>query len=384
MGASSRSSNRAELTRASSSESVASILTVGNASNAQSSSSTPPTSVGDSISVSSASLKLDDPQSAAEAAAGRSRRARTSVGTYNVKVLSGTAIHAPKKFLKNNEETGNELRRRTISGDTLVDKLASNNTSSETVEKDANRLVRDGINALNLEWSVDEVPKSRSQIGLTDSPKKNAKPLDVSRRRSTRSAGENLESLTRKLSTLGKRGRNKFEGGLAKAKRELRNLADTPEYAHIDTKPVVHEVWSNGKLVKEEPPKKKKKIEEASPAKPKPEEPKLVEAKKPVGKREKVWLSKGLYAGQEPSDKDWFSNYTAKEKETMTLPTFKPNGVLPMPMWHGQRLLHVGRDFKLPFDICSPLPPGQPKPDEWRKTSSSKCSLYKCVCDRKR
>jgi histone-lysine N-methyltransferase ASH1L len=51
---------------------------------------------------------------------------------------------------------------------------------------------------------------------------------------------------------------------------------------------------------------------------------------------------------------------------------YKPNSFMPLPMWHGQRLLHVGRHFKLPFDVCSPLPPGQPKPDEWRKTSSSK------------
>lgn len=31
-----------------------------------------------------------------------------------------------------------------------------------------------------------------------------------------------------------------------------------------------------------------------------------------------------------------------------------------------------GRNYKMPFKIFSPLPPGQPKPDEWRKTNKSK------------
>jgi histone-lysine N-methyltransferase ASH1L len=40
-------------------------------------------------------------------------------------------------------------------------------------------------------------------------------------------------------------------------------------------------------------------------------------------------------------------------------------------MFAGERLLKMGRDFELPFDIYSPLPPGQPKPNEWRKTNKS-------------
>ena len=370
MGPSSRPSARAEVTRASSSESINSAIDVDTSSNAQSSSSTPPTSIGDSLSVSSASLKLENSDSTpVNESPKRSQRRRTGVDSYNVKVLAGTAIHAPKKYCKNNGDSDIEKRRRTISGDTLVGALASANSSTATIEKDTNRLVRDGIDALDLQWSVKKLPKSSSQIGLGDSPKKSAKQLDLSRRRSTRSTGEKVESLTRKLTVLGKRGRKTFESGITKAKRELRNLADTLEYAHIDTKPVLHEVWSNGKLVTEEPPKKKKKVEEAVTAKPKQEEEKPAEKKKAGGKREKVWLNKGLYAGQETRNLDWFSDYSQKERET--LPSYKPNSFMPLPMWHGQRLLHIGRNFKLPFDVCSPLPPGQPKPDEWRKTSSS-------------
>ena len=34
-------------------------------------------------------------------------------------------------------------------------------------------------------------------------------------------------------------------------------------------------------------------------------------------------------------------------------------------------MLKYGRDFKLPFDVFSPLPVGQPKPDEWRKVNKN-------------
>lgn len=271
-------------------------------------------------------------------------------------------------------------RRRTISGDTLVGALASGNSSTETVRKDANRLVRDGIEALDLQWSVKGLPKSRSQIGLSGSPKKSAKQLDLERRRSTRSAGEQIESFTKKLTgVLGKRSRKNDDvgAGLKKAKRELRNLADTPEFAKIDTKPVVSEVWSNGKLVVAEPPRKKKKIEAPTLEQVKEAETKPVEKKKLGGKREKVWLKKGLYAGQDAQvNYDWFKNDSLDmQKKMEDIAPYQPNVFMPLPMWHGQRLLQVGRDFKLPFDVCNPLPPGQPKPDEWRKTSSSKFTI---------
>ena len=105
---------------------------------------------------------------------------------------------------------------------------------------------------------------------------------------------------------------------------------------------------------------KKTKTREAAAAKPKEEEEKVVESPKVKQRKEKVWLNKGLYAGQEGKNLDWFSGKSDKEKASSNLPEYKPNGLLPLPMWKGQRLLQLGRDFKLPFDVCSPLPPGQP------------------------
>jgi histone-lysine N-methyltransferase ASH1L len=370
--------SRPEMTRAPSSESVHSGITV-DCSAVQSSSSTPPTSIGDTASVASASMKLETPlPTPEEPSTGRSRRARASVGTYNVKVLSGTAVHAPRKYCKDGEEQENQTRRRTISGETLVSSFGMSNSSAETVEKDMSQLVRDGIEVLDLEWSAKKLRKSRSQINLSDSPKKGNQQKDQVSRKLTRSTGAQVESFTKKLSVLGKRGRHTFENGLAKAKRELRNLADTNEFAGIDTKPVVLEVWSNGKLVTEEPPRKKrKKAEEVTASALDTEEAKRADKKKPAERKEKLWLTKGLYAGQDKADLDkWSKKYGKGKDHSPNTPSSPPNSILPMPMWHGQRLLEVGRDFKLPFDVCSPLPPGQPKPDEWRKTSSSKSLHY--------
>lgn len=369
--------SRPEMTRAPSSESIHSGITV-DCSAVQSSSSTPPTSIGDTASLASASMKLETPlPTPEEPSTGRSRRARTSVGTYNVKALTGTAIHAPKKFYKDSEEQDNQTRRRTISGETLVSSFGLSSSSTETVQNDMNQLVRDGIDALDLEWSAKKLPKSRSRISLNDSPKKASQQADNISRKLTRSAGTKVESFTKKLSVLGKRGRQTFENRLTKAKRELRNLADTNEYAGIDTKPVLLEVWSNGKLVTEEPPKKKRKTEEVTASAPDAEEAKRTDKKKPTERKEKLWLTKGLYAGQDKADLDKWSKKYGKGKDRSQDASSSPlNSVLPLPMWHGQRLLEIGRDFKLPFDVCSPLPPGQPKPDEWRKTSSSKSLLH--------
>ncbi|KAH8590256.1 hypothetical protein B0O99DRAFT_521715 [Bisporella sp. PMI_857] len=377
----------AEVMRAPSADSGQGSIVVddfdGPFSNAQSSSSTPPTSHGDSASISSASLKLDEPSTGSNIDSGRrSGRNRDSITTYNIKVLAGTAIHAPKKYSKIGDGEV-ETRRRTISGDTLVDGLASVNASTETVQEDARKLVSAGIDALDLNWSVKKLPKSRSQLELRGSPKRNqnAKQKDLDRRKSARSTGEKIEILTGKLAS----GKRKLDDGLSRATRELRRLADTPEFAKIDMKPVIHEVWSNGKLVVEEPPAKRRKREaaEAAAAAKAKEEAEKAEALKiaeaasakerPNQKKRKIWLTKGLYAGQQTMSLDWFKDWPGAEKKKLQeMAPYKPNGALPLPMWHGQRLLHVGRHFKLPFDVCSPLPPGQPKPDEWKKTSTNR------------
>ncbi|OAA63318.1 histone-lysine n-methyltransferase [Niveomyces insectorum RCEF 264] len=221
--------------------------------------------------------------------------------------------------------------------------------------------------------------------------------------------------------------------------RELRRLQDTKEFAHVDDNPVVYTVWSNGKYVPAnaageplpdkkaaaktaknasdsgagetigdgaagQPPRKKLKGEFGAVGAGAPQvaggdgEPGA--SKPPVLKRVKKWLNKGLYAGQ-PMPEKLFHGLTAAERKAMAkLPEltkeYPANKTLPQPIYNGLRLLLQGRDFKLPFDVFHPLPPGQPKPVKygrfsknrfvgeahsiWRKNPHYDDFLSKCVC----
>ncbi|KAH8686034.1 mitochondrial carrier domain-containing protein [Tricladium varicosporioides] len=332
-----------EMTRGTSPESFQSTITVDAvaSSNIQSSSSTPPTSIGDSVSVASNSpnvgkqsapslaeqqskMQAEPPQSEFPIAeqTGRSRRARPSIATYNVKVLTGTAIHAPKKYDKDPETAAAAVqRRKTIN----LQKEARSSVPAESpkdleeehsdpVEAEVDQMLNDGIEVLDLQWSV-----------------------------------------------LGKRTRQKIDdklfGASSKVPRELRNLADTKEFLHIDEQPVFHEVWSNGKLVTaNEPPKKKRKTEEVAIVKSKiQEESKPVEKKLVNGRREKVWLSKGLYAGQPgepeiPDDKGIGEDMKGSHA----------NVVMPLPMFRDR---FVG-------DAAA----------QWKKADIFDSFSSKCVC----
>lgn len=363
-------------------------------SNIASLSSTPPTTVADSISLASDTPKpdndsaptivveetieasvtvaLDDPADSEPQhtpSPGRARRARTSTAAnpiYNINKLSGTDGHGRRRA---NGDDVRDKRRRTISGDTLVSNGDAPAPSSST-----DRLLRDGIDALDLQWSIRGPNTPRGARALAKKAK------DSPRRISTRSAGVAAESLAIKVSSLGKRGRKIFEKA-NRMSRELKRLQDTNEFAHIDTKPIRHTVWSNGKyldpdeIVEDEAPaRKKSKLQKEVEEEPEPEKKEEV-VKGPKQRRVKKYLEKGLYAGQD-SPLDITKGLSIAEKKKLAelpemLPSGKVNKTLPMPIYNGFRLLLNGRDFKLPFDICNPLPPGQPKPDEWRKMTRS-------------
>ncbi|KAJ5710837.1 Histone-lysine N-methyltransferase (Ash1) [Penicillium malachiteum] len=114
----------------------------------------------------------------------------------------------------------------------------------------------------------------------------------------------------------------------------------------------------------------------------------------PISKaKPKMWLNHGLYSGQEPTDSPPKQRKSKNSEKTRS--DIKLRGQLPMPIFAGARLIKNGRDYVLPFDIFSPLPPGQPKPDEWRKTNKNvfvgdaasewkankKLELSTCMCD---
>ncbi|EGY20705.1 uncharacterized protein VDAG_10334 [Verticillium dahliae VdLs.17] len=279
-------------------------------------SSTPPTNFSDNISIASEGIKvettpvpeiqatvivateplpevsatphntsqIDAPSTAQEPpAAGRARRARVSNPVYNLSQLSGTAAK------------GNGRRKRASLGDAL-----------STTPRSSDPLVRDGIDALNLQWSMQglKTPGKSAQ-------EKPSTPRTT--RASARDAPAKVDVLTSKATSLGKRGRKAFEQGIGKVSRELLRLRDTNEFAKVETKPVYHTIWANGKLVTPEelengPARKKAKTKVPSEV----EKAKVDETKKDgekseetlelhtrKGRRVKRWLAKGLYAGQD-------------------------------------------------------------------------------------
>lgn len=311
----------------------------------------------------------------------RSARAAAQAPVYNLAKLAGTHIHGKRRA---NGDSVREKRRRTISGDTLV----ADNPSLDSI-------VQRGVDALDLNWSL-SVPNSPStardsnaQTKSTANTKKQKAKAVPEKRISTRASGAAAaEAFITKAAAAGKRGRKMFEN--TRIPRELRRLQDTNEFMGVEAKPVLHTIWSNGKYVDPneldvdgEPLRKKVKKERASTradadadAEASKEETPTVAPKQ---KRVKKWLDKGLYAGQ-PAPLDYTKGMSAAEKKKLVqLPELAPTGqvnkTFPLPMFAGLRLLINGRDFKLPFDVCNPLPPGQPKPDEWRKMTKSKIYL---------
>ncbi|KAI9163557.1 Histone-lysine N-methyltransferase ASH1L [Paramyrothecium foliicola] len=340
-------------------------------SNLASSSSTPPTTIADSASIHSESSKQDvitvaDDAADAEALIppppARSRRATTSAPVYNLSQLSGTAGHGKRRA---NGDVVADRRRRTISGGP---EAAAG--SEESLVRETSRAVRDGIDALDLQWSPGRLNTPRTRRQIRESPR--------SMRNSSRLSSAPVASIGTKLSSMSKRSRKAVDKSVTKMSRELRRLQDTKEFAHIDEKPVVHTVWSNGKFIdpNQAPPtpaRKKAKVETEEKEPEKEEKEPTTNARK---RRTKKYLNKGLYAGQD-APKDPLKGLTIPEKKKLAQypelqPSTRANKIMPAPMFTGLRMLIAGRDFKLPYQVCNPLPPGQPKPDEWKKMTKNR------------
>ncbi|KAI1819991.1 SET domain-containing protein [Xylaria intraflava] len=301
----------------------------------------------------------------------RSRRPRLNTPIYNLVKLTGSTRHSGRGA-KGDDVSG---RTKRTSAGAKAARVEDSSTMAETPTKSvATTPVKDTIHA------SDSAPPVRG----TKSPKlKVAKKREEmpSKRTVTRASGAEAETLSHKLSNLGKRGRKTFDKAIAKMPRELRRLQDTNEFSGIDTRPVIFSTWANGKYVDPsapaQPPAKKIKVQHDS-AYDVPEMDEEPVAEEPASKprRSKKWLDRGLYAGQE-APTDIFKGLTAAEKKKLAqlpelAPSAKSNKTLPASMFLGLRMLIEGRDFKLPYDVCNPLPPGQPKPDEWRKITKNR------------
>lgn len=324
---------RLSMARSPSTSSTLSCITVGNnqfSTTSVAPSTTPSTSISDATSISPRDIEKPSTSAAKE---GRVLRVRMSAGDSNEGSLAGSAKQTCRQKSVDEEY-------RTISGDTLV----------ADEGKRQSQLVQDSIQVLDLDWKVDAMPGDRM--------KHTVKALDgIERRRSTRvDLLETAASIVnRTKSVLGKRGRDAFELGKEKLQVLNRRESLRPRHSSVEG-PVEKKIWVSTAL-------------DSARAIP---HPLKSNQKVPIAPRVKHWLSQGLYVGQ---DRDFDARLTETKnrlRKASTGPSRRPQrSVLPLPMFAGERTLELGRDFRLPFDVFSPLPPGQPKPEEWRKTQKS-------------
>ncbi|KAK4946355.1 hypothetical protein LTR10_014553 [Elasticomyces elasticus] len=270
------------------------------------------------------------------------------------------------------------LKNRTVSGETLVN---MDNASQST-------LVKEGIAALDLPWNMSEV-FSKGKKGFLDEEH----DTTVDDTMLTNDPEDEEERQIRENRAAAKKAKieenNKFwkERRLTAEKQATRRSSRVPvlEKAGGLVASIASTVLGKRKdRASELKASNRKSISsmasETAPAEPNTKKRRVSQADSPLPgqsppqlqvlprRREKKWLSTGLYAGQ---PRVFPTESKNKRKSVQAFEAPKENKALPLPMYAGERLLKQGRDFKLPFDIFSPLPSGQPKPDEWKKVNKN-------------
>ncbi|KAL8930529.1 MAG: hypothetical protein Q9208_000713 [Pyrenodesmia sp. 3 TL-2023] len=291
--------------------------------------STPATSMGDS-----ASVAFDPaPQSSQRGEGPRSLRARRSnISSYNENVLSGSAKHGYRRTVVVSVS-------RAVSGETLVEGKSDTTTD----------FVQQSTLGLDQDWSLGSLPGD--SLSLPQGSDEGAK-----KRRSTRLSVLDFASsvMEQTKSVLGKRGRGEISSRTDNTLSVKQASGSGVTVQSTESRDYEGPVSKRLRL--------ESNVEDHSSI--------LTTAhKRPAKRPVKKWLSQGLYVGQDPDFDPRFTTAKNKlKKANAQSDASKRRSLLPLPMFAGRRILETGRDFKLPFNVFSPLPAGQPKPDEWKKT----------------
>jgi palmitoyltransferase ZDHHC9/14/18 len=275
----------------------------------------------------------------------RSTRRRASIPTYNLTMLAGTAVHIPTKYLE--KHTANVMRDREISSSML----AANDDDLKGLSP--KKVDQDDSAHLPTDQLAQEL---RDRIRFSKLPKSRKLLFEATH-----------NAMTSASSSLGKRSRDMLESG----KGKLQSLRTT------------RRTQSDGNLLQAA---KRKRLSTASTKElDNDSEEESEDEKQYFTPQMKKWLGQGLYIGQH---RDFDARLTETQNKAKRKAAAKQeNKILPMPMFAGERLLSVpfkdGRDFKLPFDVYSPLP-RKAKPEDWKKTSRSetrtKSQMASSVC----
>ena len=280
-----------------------------------------------------------------------SARSRTSIGSYNENVLS-----AKQSRLARRSNQGAIEGNRKVLGESLLD-------SDGKISRE--RFLQESVRVLDDDWAIGALPGDHLRLSTKDEE-------SAKRRRSTRlDVLDRASSMIEKTTTvLGKRGRETVEAGMERlqALKEPKKtsalrprVTQTPSFEHGSRKRArLSGIELNEKFAKSADSGEGVHIVAKKPSKP--------------------WVAQGLYVGQQRMDDARLTDTKNRERKfSKNSSEIGERGIMPMPMWLGDRVIEMGRDFKLPFDIFSPLPPGQPKPDEWKKTQKSTSALNLAV-----
>ena len=332
-------SPHATMTR-SQSRDTASIPSV--ARNTSTSDSTPPSLTPATSNTDAASVSTD--ATPKTVTGGRSSKrlqhVHSNIGGYNENVLSGTAKHGYRK--RKAEEDGCN-----VSDETLV-----NHDGSQ------DQFVRESVQLLDRDWTLGAMPGEnlrKTMVAEQGAKKRQSTRLEILEKAS--------DMVKKTKSVLGKRGRETMEASMEKLQALKGDKMASLRPREADA-PIIDEPSQKRARFSDVMGTKRNMIFSQPQLEPKP-------AKTPSTKR---WLSQGLYVGQDPDFNPRLTEAKNKmKKATVRRSTGQQRKILPLPMFAGQRTIEMGRNFRLPFDVFSPLPAYQPKPEEWKKTHKSMC-----------
>lgn len=284
----------------------------------------------------------------------------------------------------------------------LPKKTARNaSKASDTPVKNAEALFDWGMNMLS--GNDPSTVQEDAALEVTSDKRANKQPAKQSARLQS-SAKSARDTIKETISVLGKRGRDAVDS----TKERLRSSANpskerrkslrvrltdeekesqrqaaeeharAPETGNRPKLPkgwaYVHEPTKKSTRLSEAQNDQKKHVEEVEFAEiesTRPVDSKSQDKKKPT----KVWLEKGLYAGNTSTfdpKASGLKNRQRREAQFGSLDELEQKGTfMSLPMFAGDELLKRGRHFKLPFDVFSPLP-REPKPEEWKKIRSNR------------
>lgn len=280
-----------------------------------------------------------------------SERSRTSIPSYNTEILSGTARRSRKSLLNEDRDSAHE------GPDGDVD-------PSKQLMLEAERAL--GLEGQDSALSGDESSESSSS-SLTEVEKEDQEEDEVDNlpRRSARLDTNGTAADAVRLSNAAPEKSRWITTGSGLEKSQDQEKEEKKVSLRVRGTEVVSPATENhiAQLVRpmEEPLAKGVAT--------------LGEKEQPIARRakKKVWLTQGLYVGQDvdPRLEKVFGKRSCSYSQQRNL--------LPLPMFAGARMLELGRDFKLPFDVFNALPRGQPKPEDWKKTHKSTSRLIHSI-----